>query len=267
VRPVVVSITTLPSRIAMMRPCLESLLQGVVRPDRIILPLPAMSIREQTGYTIPAFLRDPSFLGSIIEVVEADRDWGPGTKLLGALRHLPPECHLVIADDDVRYRPRFLADLVDAQRRDHAASFSYYTYGVGGLTVGQGCDGFSFWSPNLAGAREFAESYVDSSEVRFHDDLWISFYLATRGIKVRSLAHLLGNGPIYEPEHEINALSRLTGELARDRINRQGLKRLLQEVPVSPRTRLEIRVRSIVNSVRVRFRRLRQPTLREATRQ
>jgi hypothetical protein len=240
--PVVISLTTLPSRISKIRPCLESLLAGDVLPDKILLALPPTSIRENRRYSVPEFLKDRTFCGSIIEIVNADRDWGPGTKLLGSLAVIPQECYLVLADDDVRYRHDFLAKLLTAQRQNHFSSFSFYTYRTEGLTVGQGCDGYSFWYPNLSGIERFAQDHVINTDLFFHDDLWISFYLASKGISVRSLAPLLGAGLIYEIEHQTNSLSHLGGRLAREQLNRRGMKYLLMEGQMPARTKVITRL-------------------------
>ena len=238
--PISIGITTLPSRILKIRPCLESLLAGSVVPDKIFLALPAFSRREKSPYSVPEFLRDHSFCRSIVEVVEADRDWGPGTKLLGALDFVPANSYLVLADDDVRYRPEFLANLMAAQVLNHRASFSHYTYRAEGLTIGQGCDGFSFWTPNLAGIRSFAEAHIAETDLFFHDDLWISFFLASRGVAIRSLAHVSGARLIYESEHETNSLRHLSGDLAREQLNREGVKYLLSKVQINKRARCSI---------------------------
>lgn len=196
--PLIVGITTLPSRIRAIRPTLESLLSGDLKPDSIRIVCPAVSLREKTGYAIPDFLADPRFHGGVVELVRVERDFGPGSKLLGVLPSLEGPSYLVIADDDVRYRPDFLAGLYEAQAADHGSSFSYFTYTAERFTLGQGCDGFSFWAPNLQGITDFFLKYVDGTDVMFHDDLWISLFLASRGIAVRSLAHKLGSGLIYE---------------------------------------------------------------------
>jgi hypothetical protein len=217
---------------------------GDVVPDKIFLALPPISTRENCGYSVPDFLRSRDFCGSVIEVVKADRDWGPGTKLLGSLDVIPQECYLVLVDDDVRYRRDFLANLLNAQRQDHSSSFSYYTYRTEGVTVGQGCDGFSFWYPNLAGIRQFAESHVMNANLFFHDDLWISFYLASKGISIKSLASRLKSGLIYEIEleHQPSSLSQLGGQLARQQLNRSCAKYLLRKAPMSKRRKLVIRL-------------------------
>jgi hypothetical protein len=96
---------------------------------------------------------------------------GPRKKLLGSLDPLPEKSYLVLADDDA------------AQSADHAASFSYYVYRTAGLWVGQGCEGFSFWKPNLAGITDFARVHIAGTPYRLHDDLWISYFFATKGCR------------------------------------------------------------------------------------
>ena len=139
-------------------------------------------------------------------------DFGPGNKLLGALEAHPTDCYLVLADDDVRYRRDFLSGLIEAQHQNHSASFSYYTYRAHGLTIGQGCDGISCWSPNLAGMATYAHRYVLNTDVFYVDDLWICFYLASRGVRVKSRSHLLKGRLIYEHVlDEATSLKYLTG--------------------------------------------------------
>jgi hypothetical protein len=239
--PLIVGISSLPSRIGLVRPCLESLLAGSLLPDQILVILPLFSVREQSAYALPDFLEDPGFCSGIIEVVRVDRDWGPGTKLLGALSVLRHPCVLVIADDDVGYKPAFLAELYAAQTKEHRASFSFHTYRSNGLTIGQGCDGLSFWLPNLAGITAFAERHIAGTDLLLHDDLWICFYLKMNGIAVRSLAHRLAGELIYERVHDINSLNRLDGPLKRRHLNRTGTKRLLREVPMPAIKRLQMR--------------------------
>lgn len=239
--PLIVSLTSLPSRIGHVRPCLDSLLGGTLVPDRILLNVPPFSVREQAAYALPDFLGDPAFHRGIIEVVRTERDWGPGTKLLGPLGVIRDPCVLVIVDDDVRYKPEFLARLYAAQTQDRGASFSFHVYRSNGLTIGQGCDGFSFWLPNLAGMAAFAQTHIVGTDLFFHDDLWISFFLKMRGIAVRSLTNGPANDPMYEQLHDINSLNRLDGPLRRGRLNREGTRRLLREVPMPAARRLGMR--------------------------
>lgn len=215
-------ITTLPSRIHFMRPCLESLLNGSLVPDKIFVSLPDVSIRENTAYAIPEFFQDAAF-SKIVEIVRTEQDYGSGTKLLGMLGKIGKPSYIVLADDDVTYKRFFLRRLIEHQRLDHDASFSFFTYSMAGLPVGQGVDGFSFWSPNLAGIFDFYQSHVAGTDLMFHDDLWISFHLMSRSIRIKSLRTLLdeaGAGEVRQiMPHSVGGLSMETGRLSRERLN------------------------------------------------
>lgn len=234
---VVVGITSLPSRIGLIRPTIESLLAGVRKPDRIVVALPLRSQREQCGYDVPSWLAD---LG--VRVTRPATDAGPGTKLLGTLPDVPEDTILILADDDVRYRNDFVEKLAHAQGLDHGASFSFYAYSLHGLPVGQGCDGFSFWTPNLAGVHEFAQRHVLDTPLRLHDDLWISYFLASKGVAVKSLQHLLAGSLVYEQVHDLAALRHLEGDASRENLNNMGLRSLLGAVGLPPALAMRIRL-------------------------
>lgn len=228
--PTIVSIATLPSRIGGMRPTLQSLFDGDLVPDRILVVVTDYSNREKSPYVIPDFLQDERFTRGLIEVVLSSSDWGPGTKLLGALEHIEDDCHLILADDDVAYQPYFLSTLVNAQSKRRDCSFSYFTYRAGGLTVGQGCDGYSFYSPNLTGVQEFVEENVAGTTLHYHDDLWISFFLYKRGIKVRKVSPPDEGLKVYTQTIADEGLSNITsGDRSRERIVSEGLPRLARQ--------------------------------------
>lgn len=243
--PLVVGMTTLPNRIGLIRPTLESLLGGETVPDSIRLALPAIPMRGDGVYVVPDFLNDPDFTRGIIEIVRIPRDFGPGSKLLGVLPTLAEPSVLVIADDDVRYRPDFLTGLSDYQRRDRSASFSHFVPTRLGIKNGQGVDGFSFWSPNLEGITDFFANHVDGTDLMFHDDFWISFFLAIQGVPIRNLDHLLHGSLIYESLHKIEALCELDGTLARSRIEKESFARLMRSVPMASERRRDMRRRAI----------------------
>lgn len=248
--PLIVSITSLPNRLGLIRPTLESLLAGETRPDAIRLILPETPLRGTARFEIPDFLGDPDFCQGVVEIVRVERDWGPGTKLIGGLRTLHEPAILVIADDDNLYRADFLTGLVAAQAADHGASFSYYTTPVGGIDKGQGSDGFSFWTPNLGGIEAFFDSYVDGTNLMLHDDLWISFFLAARGVRVENLDQLLHGSLIYEQVHQVEALVHLDGAQDRERLEQWGLRSLMRQVPMPASRRRAIRLRAAARAIR-----------------
>jgi hypothetical protein len=236
-----VGITTLPSRVGLIKPCLQSLLDGDCRPHRIVLTLPDALLREPDGYDVPDFIHDRAWHDGIVEVARPPRDCGPGSKLLGALTVIAEPTCLILADDDVRYRRDFVARFVAAQIGATDRAFSGWTYRCNGVTIGQGCDGFSLWTPALDGAQAFFDRYVAGTRFAFHDDLWISFFLALRGIRVTELPTAAGRG--YDQVHQVGALSQLGGELERNALTRDGIDHLIAvaDMPAARRLRLRIR--------------------------
>ena len=99
----ILTLTTIPSRIEALAPTLKSLLRQTVRPAEIRLCLPAWSEREQRAYEIPAWLRSLR----CVTLAPCD-DVGPATKFLSTLRAVPADQAVVVVDDDRIYHPRLL---------------------------------------------------------------------------------------------------------------------------------------------------------------
>jgi hypothetical protein len=104
---VIVTLTTLPSRIDRIGPTLKSLLRQTVSPIAIRLNVPRSSRREGTPYTIPDWLRS---LRSVR--IERCADFGPSTKLIPALLDAGPHQRLLVVDDDRVYHPYFIEQMV-----------------------------------------------------------------------------------------------------------------------------------------------------------
>jgi hypothetical protein len=101
---IVVCLTTIPSRIGEIEGTLKSLLYQRKAPKRIRIHLPKRSRREGAEYIVPERL---TRLGAI-EIVACE-DYGPATKLIPALRDLPPDTNLLIVDDDKLYPDTMVA--------------------------------------------------------------------------------------------------------------------------------------------------------------
>jgi hypothetical protein len=84
---VVVSLTTIPSRVDQTRDTLLSLLQQTRPPDAILLALPTVSDREGgKPYVIPRWLLD---LRPVVQILDTPHDYGPATKLIPAVQVSP----------------------------------------------------------------------------------------------------------------------------------------------------------------------------------
>jgi hypothetical protein len=109
-------LTTTPTRIGLLGPCLSSLLAQSRVPSRIELYVPAFSAREARRYDVPAWLANLS----CVTLVPC-ADVGPATKLLPALSRHPPDAALLVVDDDRVFPPRFVEELTSwAMRRPDA---------------------------------------------------------------------------------------------------------------------------------------------------
>jgi hypothetical protein len=232
---VFVGLTTLPSRITKLRPTVESLLAQTLLPDAVFISLPRHSVREDRSYDLPDWLERPP---PPFQVLLLEHDYGPATKLLGCLPRISPDACLIVVDDDMHYKPFLVERLYESQVQRQDASFSFFVHGIGHLRVGQGADGFSFWTPNLTGIDAFAAVALQSPHLFLVDDLWISLFLQDRGIPLLSLQETLPDGElIYTATHRDDQLSDLPGDLAREIATREGLRFLLDGDLIGPRVR------------------------------
>jgi hypothetical protein len=234
--PVYVGVTTLPSRIARLRPTIDSLHAQSVVPDRIFVSVPLRSVREDREYDVPAWLAAPS---PPVELIRCATDYGPGTKLLGCLPRITGGACLILVDDDMVYQPFLVERLARAQLDRKDAAFSFHVFRVGRFDCGQAADGFSVWTPALRGIEAFASVALRSRHLFLEDDYWRSVFLQSRGISVESLAATLPPGArVWTQTHADGQLSALAGDLRRSRRLREGTRFLMSHGLLSPRARL-----------------------------
>jgi hypothetical protein len=115
----IVSLSTIPSRIALIEPTVKSLLRQTHAPRRVIINVPDYSIREKAAYIIPPFLEN-------LKSVEIRRcqDFGPATKFLPTLLNEASDQKVIIVDDDRVYPPTLVEELCNAADRNPRAAFS-----------------------------------------------------------------------------------------------------------------------------------------------
>lgn len=118
---VIISFTTIPSRIGEIKPMVESICNQTYKPDTIILWLPKTYKRTQQEISIPDFIKN-----SPIEIKFCD-DVGPFTKLYYTLKQEwnNKECLVVTVDDDVYYPPKFLKNLLKYSKKNPDKAIGY----------------------------------------------------------------------------------------------------------------------------------------------
>ena len=200
-RRVVVSLSTVPSRINNLRATIRSLLKQTRPPDEIILAVPEFSIREKRAYVVPEYvLRLPR-----LRILRSEKDWGPATKFIPVVQEELAgdrgDTVIMVVDDDRLYPRDALATYLhySAQLTEAALCFrgaampptldwrdAIMTKGnelrePRSVAVITGCGSY------LIQPRFFDESLWDYSNAPraafYMDDIWISGWLARRKVK------------------------------------------------------------------------------------
>jgi len=98
---IVFSLTTTPFRIDNISPTLNTLVNQTVKPNYILLNLPYKFDRTGEYYKIPSFL---NYYDNVV-VNRFDKDYGPITKLVGAIKYIPKDedTWIIVTDDDNLY--------------------------------------------------------------------------------------------------------------------------------------------------------------------
>ena len=111
---VVASYTTLPSRYGVLKESLKSLKNQTYKLDAVYVSLPKIASRLGTPY--PPL---PDDFGDLCTVVESEIDYGPITKIYGALvSESNPTTVIISCDDDVLFEPNFVEVLMTHHKKD-----------------------------------------------------------------------------------------------------------------------------------------------------
>ncbi len=120
-KDVVVSFTTIPSRLAVLEPCIKSLINQTVTPGTIVLWLcedEYFGKNTISKDSIPECVREYEKKGFL--TVKWTKNIGPFTKLIPALSEFPDK-KIVTADDDTIYPRTWLKDLIRVSDKNPSA--------------------------------------------------------------------------------------------------------------------------------------------------
>lgn len=198
---IVVSLTTIPQRIDLMKPMLQTILEQNVNIDAIYLNVPFRFKRDNSTYVIPEWLQNEKRVTLL-----RTKDYGPGTKLLGALAKakIPENAILITLDDDIKYPNNIVLELAykahkhpnkviaicgsnpeynsDGQivAKKSATGLKQELNNNAYATIVQGYAGVAyrrkFFNDRIFAYQDAPQECINS------DDVYISFYLAQREI-------------------------------------------------------------------------------------
>ena len=105
---VIVSLTSFPAAIPYAAKAIQSILQGNILPDKVILYLTFAQFGEEG---IPQELADMAKQNPLFEIRDYSRDIRSYRKLIPAIKDFP-DAIIVTIDDDVAYHKNMLRDLL-----------------------------------------------------------------------------------------------------------------------------------------------------------
>ena len=231
------SMTTIPSRFHSIYRTIDTLLQQTYKPESIIVNIPKTYGFRFNGISIPEedisnFIKRYESSGKV-RVNRVDEDYGPGTKLLGALdlKDIEDDSYIILVDDDVIYDD-VLHEYLPCLSEYNTGSMNIQTYKEGfdngPVYSGEGITTYLMKKSILNRFRDYYNVIRSEKTLAFHDDLYIAYYF-----------HLLHEKPArvnkrnkfpcmyYRPDAgEIapDSLSAMTGDLSRETISKKSVE-------------------------------------------
>lgn len=121
---VVITMTTIPSRVEYLAPTIASLLDQSVKVDEIALNVP-WETRKGHKYHLPDWLNKVS----VLKIHRVERDLGPGTKILPTLKREGKDTLIIAVDDDNIYGSTMVEKLVKEYHK-HGGKSAITNYGI-----------------------------------------------------------------------------------------------------------------------------------------
>ncbi|RKP03281.1 hypothetical protein CXG81DRAFT_2286, partial [Caulochytrium protostelioides] len=193
---VVASLSSFPGRLDVAYDTVKSLAESTVPFDKIYIHIPRSIKRLNITGPLPAVVdRMLATWPGLVEITRPE-DYGPSTKVLGALLvEKDPSTVILSFDDDVVYQPDVAAHLIRAMEglRNYVPCFicehwpKWFYKPLYQLSPGE-CRG---WMNGYAGMAYrvgyFGKDVFDYSHVpegcKLHDDVYLAGYLRARGIR------------------------------------------------------------------------------------
>lgn len=206
---IIVSLTTLPSRINKIYKVIESILNNTIKPDIIYINIPKFSKRENKKYIIPDNIKN--IKNVIINII--DEDYGPITKLYPTLlKENDPESNIICIDDDKEYDKNLIKHLLlcSQQYNDKCICITGWNYiNLGFVSIPfithlfknivNKVDILQCYNGVLYKRKFFQDDfkyYLNLDKCFTVDDILISKYLKNKNIQILSIPYYYKNNDI-----------------------------------------------------------------------
>ena len=198
---IVVSLSTLPSRIKNIDKVIKSILKNKIKPDVIYINIPKYSKREKREYIIPDKIKNIE----IVKINIIDEDYGPITKLYPTLlKEIDPETIIICIDDDKEYDKNLIKHLLSVSKKYPKdcvciSGWNYLNLGFYALPVSIGLnniiknvDILQCYNGVLYKRKFFEDDFkniIKCKECLTTDDILISKYLKYKNINIKSVPY------------------------------------------------------------------------------
>lgn len=198
---IIVSLTTIPSRVDNLPLVVDSILNNTIVPDIIYINIPRVSNKENKEYEIPEELK----LNNQVKINITDKDFGPLTKLYPTLlEELDPESIIICVDDDKEYDSNLIEHLLLASEKYPnscicISGWNYINLGIMALPITipinnmvKNVDILQCYNGVLYKRKFFKDDfddYINIKECKTTDDISISKYLNDTGTEILSIPY------------------------------------------------------------------------------
>lgn len=180
-----VSISAIPSRLAHINDILYAINNQTIRPNKIYLNIPYNYKRFPEKHISEQDLKHIN--RENLEIVRC-KDFGPGTKILGAINNIRNYDFVLLLDDDHIYNKNVCEIMLKAFKKEKV-NYSFYLNKIFGIKMGQCADVFLIDTKLLDKIETFYEKFVKNNMNMFlDDDLWMAIYLQkVKKTKIKNL--------------------------------------------------------------------------------
>jgi hypothetical protein len=178
----IISLTTIPSRINLLEPVLDSILNQTVKPDLIYINIPVKYNRFENCSEIPKFIKNKEK----VKIHYLDKDYGPATKFIGSLLNseISKDDVIIVTDDDVIKRPHWISKLLLCHKPNKICCFEERNLGK---NIIWGYLGYIF-RKDIFDVNNLLKFYEDIKDnCILVDDHWLTGYCHHRKIPIYNI--------------------------------------------------------------------------------
>ena len=170
-----VTLTTIPSRLKNLEIAIKSINKQTLKPNKIFLNIPYKYKRFPESSINEKDLENIKKLENV-EITRCE-DFGPSTKLMGALDKIKNYDCVIIVDDDHEYN-ELMCEIFIEEFKKKRLNYSFYLNKIFNIKMAQCADGFLINTKYLDKIEAFYKRFVIKNKNMFYDDdLWFSIYL------------------------------------------------------------------------------------------